>query len=718
MRDPKGRGKAMMPADSEDSAVTRRWFLSFGPAAGAGLAIGCWLPEPEVREEEDPQADEIRKHPSLWIRITPDDLITVALPRAEMGQGISTALPMLVCEKLDADWENIRTEWAPLSRSHGRQLTAASDSLRTLWLPFRQVGALAREMLITAAAEGWGVETTTCRAERGRVVHDPTGRTTPYGALADRAARLPLPKEAPLKRREDFRRIGTSIPRLDVPEKSTGRAIYGWDVTLPGLMIASVRHSPVLGGSLRRFDDGEARAVPGVRAVVPLTDERKAETTAIAVVAESFWTAERALKKLELEWDEGEHAAASSATLEATFRELAGYRPRTVSRVGAPRQAMLRASRHLEAVYETPYLAHAAMETMNCTARVSEDSCEIWVPTQNPAYVRKAAARLCNLPRSAVTVHRTYLGGGFGRRQRVDTVTEAVQIAKAVGSPVKVLWSREEDMRHAYYRPAGLHQLRAGLDGDGLPFVWTHRIAGVGGSDALLVQGIDDVPYAIPHQWVTLVRRSRGPLRTGPWRGLARSQNTFATECFLDEVAHAAGLDPVDLRARLLSRAPRFRAVLELAAERAGWKTPVPGRHRGIALGENFGAVCAQVAEVSIAKGKPRVHRVVCAVDCGQVVNPDIARAQIEGGIVFGLSAALGEEIAIESGRVQQSSFDDYPVLRMPEAPEIEVYLVPSVEPPAGIGETSGPVTAPAVGNACFAATGMRIRRLPIRLTA
>jgi isoquinoline 1-oxidoreductase beta subunit len=699
--------------------LSRRRFLVLAATTGAGLAVGCWLPESEVLEHADPHVDRFRTDPSLWIRIAPDDLVTIALPRAEMGQGISTALPMLVAEELEVDWAKVRVEPAPLLPEYGRQLTAASDAVRTLWAPLREAGALARELLIEAAARAWTVDRTSCRADNGRIVHLPTGRSNRYGALADQASRLPLPREVSLKRREDFRIIGTPVPRLDIPDKAKGRAIYGWDVTLPGLRIASVRHSPVFGGTLRWFDDRAARAVPGVHAVVPLVTGRRRQRTAIAVVADSFWTAERALKELELEWDDGDKSDLSSAGFDETLRKLGGYRARTVARTGSPRQAMLRSAREVDATYETPYVAHFTMETMSCTARVSGGTCELWVPTQNPTYVQEVAAGICRVPPSAVTVHRTHMGGGYGRRQRVDAVAEAVQIARALGdgAPVKVLWSREEDARHAYYRPATLHRLRAGLDRRGLPSVWMHRIAGLSGSDTLLIQGIDDVPYAFPHRWVTLVRRSRGPVRTGPWRGLARSQNTFATECFLDEVAGASGLDPLDLRTRLLSGAPRFRAVVRLAAEKAGWKAPrAPGRHLGIALGENFGAACAQVAEVSVTPGSIRVHRIVCAVDCGQVVNPDIARAQIEGGIVFGLSSALGEKITLSEGRVRQSSFDDYPVLRMPDVPRIEVYLVPSDEPPTGLGETSGPVVAPAVANACFAATGAPIRRLPIRL--
>jgi isoquinoline 1-oxidoreductase beta subunit len=622
---------------------------------------------------------------------------------------------MLVAEELECAWEDVRVEEAPLAPEYGRQLTAASDAVRSLWMPLREAGALAREMLITAAAGAWNVERHTCRAESGCVVHEPTGRSLRYGELAGEAGRLPIPIGVTLKHREDFHLVGTSVPRLDIPDKATGRVVYGCDVALPGLLVASVRHAPVRGGTLRRYDAQRAREIPGVNAVVPLKSGRARETTAIAVVADGFWTAERGLDALSLEWEDGEHGAASSATIDDTFRELAGYRPRTVARTGSPLQAMLRAAGSIEAVYQTPHLAHFTMETMNCTARVSERACELWVPTQNPSDVQETAARLCRLPTSAVTVHRTLLGGGFGRRQRMDAVSEAIQIATEVDAPVKVMWSREEETRHAFYRPGTLHELRAGFDERGMPVAWNHTIAGISGSDMLLVQGIDDVPYDIPHQWVRLVRRSRGPVRTGPWRGLARSQNTFATECFLDEVAHEGGFDPLDLRAELLSGAPRFRAVLELAAEKAGWRAPRrAGRQLGVALGENFGSACAQVAEVSVQRGVPRVHRIVCAVDCGQLVNPDTAKAQMEGGIVFGLSAALGEEITLRDGRVQESSFHDYPVMRMSSVPDIEVHFVPSDEPPGGVGETSGPVVAPAVVNALSRATGTRIRTLPI----
>lgn len=701
--------------------LSRRGLLKLAAVSGTGLAVGyplAWFLEQEEEPAGPARPDRWPTEPgpgAVWVRIGRDDRVTVVLPRCEMGQGAMTSLAMLVAEELEVDWEAVRTEWAPVTPEYGRQLTGASDSVRTFWLPLRQAGAAAREMLRSAAGHAWQVDPDGCRAELGRVWHPSGDRSLSYGELAEAAARLPVPLEIRLKAPAEFQVIGTPVPRLDIPSKVDGRAIYGWDVSVPGMVIAGIRHCPVEGGTLERFDAAPLDDIPGIRDVVCL-EGRDGACTAIAVLADSFWTAERGLRALRTTWRPGPNATATSARLARSFARFAERSDRAIVERGTPRDEILRAGRRIDAVYETPYLAHATMEPINCTARVEAGRCDVWIPTQLPTRVQEVAAEVSGLPREAVTVHQTFLGGGFGRRQQIDMVAEAVQLARRAGVPIKLLWSREEDIAHGYYRPATYHQLSAALDDRGLPTALLHRIVGIGLSDTILVQGIDEVPYQIAHRRVSLVRQSRGPVNTGPWRGLARSQNTFVTECFLDEIARAGRRDPLALRRELLSRAPRHRAVLELAASKAGWNRPLPaGRYHGLALGENFGGICAQVAEVSLAAGGGvRVHRVVCALDCGRMVNPDTVVAQMEGGIVFGLSAALKEAITIADGRVEQHNFNDYPVLRMSEVPAIEVYLIDSADDPGGVGETSVPPIAPAVANAVSGATGVPVRRLPI----
>lgn len=661
------------------------------------------------------------RDPWIWVKIDPDGVVSVVLARCEMGQGSMTGLAMLVAEELDVEWEGIRTEWAqpPDPAIYGSLLTGASNAIRTHWEPLRKAGAIARSLLVSAAAARWSVDEGECATRRGTVVHPASGRSLPYGALAEPAARLPLPSRVELESPDEFTLIGRSPVRLDLPAKVRGEALFGIDVKVPDMLVATIVHCPVYYGVLEDLDSRRTLEVPGVRHVVRLSAAGLSSVvTAVAVVADSFWAARRGAAALELRWREGRNAGASSEQLRRELERLARTDARPAVTFGDAGKALASASRTLSATYSTPYLAHATMEPMNCTARIQGGRCEIWVPTQDPARARRAAAREAGIAERNVVVHPTYLGGGFGRRQATDFVAQAVEIARAVGAPVKLIWSREEDIGRSLFRPLTVHHLEAGLDRRGLPVAWWHRIGGMARSDTLLIQGVDDLPYAIPHRRVDLFRRGRGPVRTGPWRGLARSQNCFATECFLDEVARAGGQDPLELRLRLLRDAPRYRNVLEIAAEQAGWGRPrAAGRHVGIAVGENFGAACAEVAEVSITEGNEiRVHRIVCAADCGHLVHPDAVAAQMEGGIIFGLSAALKGAITLRDGRVEQSNFHDYPIVRMPEAPAIDVHLVTSREDPKGVGETSLPPIAPAVANAVFAATGRRIRELPLRL--
>jgi isoquinoline 1-oxidoreductase beta subunit len=600
------------------------------------------------------------------------------------------------------------------------QLTGGSFSVRTSWLRFRQAGAAAKEMLVEAAAREWGVSPETCVAENSTVTHPPTGRRLTYGQLTDKAARLPVPEKPRLKSPKDFRLIGRRVKRLENPPKVDGRAVYGIDVKVPGLLVATVARCPVFGGTVKRFDATQAKAVEGVRHVVQID-------AGVAVVADGFWLAKLGRDALPIEWEEGPTATVSSAGITKTFEALT-QQPGPVARhEGDAESALAAATKRLDVVYEVPYLAHATMEPMTCTAHVRADGCDIWTGTQWQDGTQNVAAKITGLPAASIRVHTTLLGGGFGRRFEQDFVAEAVAISKAVGAPIKLVWSREDDMQHDFYRPTTFNRLSAGIDADGSLIAWTHRIVSPSiaarafpalikdGIDGTSIEGAANIPYAIPNIHVECTMKETG-VPVGFWRSVGSSQNAFITECFLDEVAAAAGKDPYELRRALLVRAPRHKGVLELAATKAGWGQPLPpGHYRGIAVAESFGSWVAQVAEVSVnPAAEVRVHRVVCAVDCGIVVNPDTVEAQMESGIVYGLTAALMGEITIANGRVEQSNFHDYPMLRINQMPVVEVHIMPSSEAPGGVGEPGTPPIAPAVVNAIFAATGKRIRSLPI----
>jgi isoquinoline 1-oxidoreductase beta subunit len=590
-------------------------------------------------------------------------------------------------------------------------------------------------MLVSAAAATWQVDRATCRAERGAVIHAPSGRRLPYGRLVARAAALPVPADAPLKDPKDFRLLGTRLRRIDTPSKVDGSAVFGMDVKVPGMLIASIERSPVLGGKLKHLNAERAMALTGVRHVVELKPSSwmgpaggwaAGCAAGVAVVADSYWEAVGGRRALEIEWDEGDAATLDSASVRAQLAALADQRGIVAQTVGDAAAALAAAAKRIEAVYEVPFVHHATMEPMNCTAHVRADGVDIWAPTQNQGDAQKVAAQVTGLPVERVRIHTTLSGGGFGRRLEPDFVSEAARVSKAVGAPVKVIWSREDDMRNGFYRPTSYNRFAAGLDASGRPVAWTHRIAGTPlrlkfgplekGIDDSLVDGAVDLPYAFSNVLVDQLTLELGPVPRGPWRSVGVSHNGFVTECFLDEVAAAGGRDPFELRRELLRDKPRHRGVLELAAEKAGWGTPLPaGRGRGIALAEWGPTVCVEVAEVAVdADGSVHVPRVVCAVDCGPVVNPGQVEAQIQGGVVFGLSAALYGEITLDRGRVVQANFDTYPVVRMPEAPVVEVHIVASTEKQGGTGEPGVPPIAPAVCNAIFAVTGKRIRKLPI----
>jgi isoquinoline 1-oxidoreductase beta subunit len=713
---------------NEKMHISRREFFKVGVAIGGGFLLGLSFPTREGLVETGAATTFA---PNAWIRINADGIVTVMLHKSEMGQGITTSLPMLIAEELEADWTKIQTEFAPAHKDYfswitptfGAQFTGGSRSIRGSWETLMKAGAVAREMLIAAAAQTWGVDPKTCRAEKGEVIHQPSGQRAAYGTLAEKAATMPAPQEVALKDPKDFKLLGTKVARLDTPLKVNGSAVFGTDVKIPGMLVATVVHCPVFGGKVASFDATKAKAIKGVRDVVQIS-------SGVAVVAEGYWPAKQGAAALEIKWDEGPNARVSSGSITEDFKKLAEQAGAVARKEGDAVQALAGAAKKLEAVYEVPFLNHATMEPMNCTAHVRPDGCDVWAPTQGQTAAQQVTMKITGLPEEAVKIHTTYLGGGFGRRFETDFVADAVEVSKAIGVPIKVIWSREEDMQHGFYRPATYNRLSAGLDEKGVPVAWTHRIVGPSimsrvfpnrvkdGIDPSSIEGAYNIPYAIPNIFVDYSIKDTG-VPVGFWRSVGSSQNAYITECFVDELAAVAGKDPYEFRLQLMgNKFPRHRGVLELAAAKAGWGQPLPqGRHRGIAVAESFGSFVAEVAEISLNnEGNIRIHKIVCAVDCGWYVNPDTIEAQMQSGIVYGLTSTFYGEISIENGRVKQSNFHDYQMLRIDEMPVIEVYIVPSKEKPGGIGEPGTPPVAPAVVNAIFAATGKRIRKLPIRV--
>ena len=682
--------------------ATRREFLQTSVAAGATLVIGFRSPAFDRRRPPS-------FRPNAWLEVLPDGTVNIWTGRSEMGQGVRTAMPMIVAEELGADWQSVRVIQADADRAYGDQMTVGSRSVQSGWEPLRHAGAAARAMLITAAALTWGVPAAECRAERGAVKHAASGRSLGYGQLTERAATLPVPENPRLKSPAEFTIVGTRVPRVDTPAKVTGRAQFGIDTRVPGMVFAAVARCPVFGGQVVSFDATAARAVPGVTGVQQIT-------RGVAVVAENTWAAFQGKRALRVEWSEGENARWSSADISQAFAAAAARPGEAVRATGDVDAALRGSNRTVDAIYEAPYLAHACMEPMNCTAQVTGSRAEIWAPTQNPQGIQREAARLLGFAPEAVTVHVTYMGGGFGRRGGpMDYGTEAVELAAKLGKPVQVVWTREDDIQNGVYRPATYNVLRAALDAAGRPLAWAHTLVGPEGPPFMITRGADELIYAIPNFRLTRVKEDPG-IPVAPWRGVGPSQNGFIVESFVDELAHAAGKDPYDYRRELVAAEPRLVAVLDRAAERAGWRsTPSAGHSRGIALWRFGDTFVAEVAEVSVQlDGSPRVHRVVCAIDCGTVINPDTVAAQCQSNIVYGLTATLYGEIDIDRGRVVQSNFNNYPMLRLAQMPEVEVVLIRNDAAPGGVGEAALPAIAPAVCNAMFAATGKRIRRLPV----
>jgi CO/xanthine dehydrogenase Mo-binding subunit len=729
--------------------ITRRTFL-VGSAAGA-LLVGCALA---------PTGGRIRRYhrrtgefqPNAWIRIKADGTIVFTLDRVEMGQGTMTSHAALVCEELEVDPTTIAIEHAAASRVYDNrdralniQITGGSTSTKQSWRPLREAGAVAREMLRRAAAATWGVPLRACSAANGAITHAASGRTLRYGELVAAAAEQDVPRVR-LKQPGEWTLIGKSLDRLDARPKVDGSGVYGIDVALPGMLTAVVVRPPVRGGRVKRLDDDAARARPGVVDVVAIPE-------GVAVIANGYWPARTAAELLAIEWDAGPGGDTDTDALFAAYERLAGRRGKRARDRGDAYRAIRPAGGRttLTATYRVPYLAHATMEPQNATARIEHGRCEVWAPTQTPGVARWRVAEAIGFDLDAVAIHTTMIGGGFGRRGLVDYAVEAARLAQHTGRPVKVIWSREDDQAHDWYRPMAVQRMHGSLE-RGAIAGWLHRIVGQsiiaseGGDftgamvpnrtpralrriaasapprlfargtllDETAVEGAADLPYAIPN-----LRVEHTPVETGVpvgfWRSVGHSYTAFATECFLDELAHAAGKDPFALRRELLARHPRHKGVLELAAARAGWGAPLPaGVGRGIAVHHSFHSYCAQVIEASVDGNRVRVHRVVAAIDCGRVVNPGLVAAQLESAVIFGLSAALKQQVTFRRGRVQETNFHTYRALRMFESPAIETHIVSSQEPPTGVGEPGVPPVAPALCNAIFAATGRRLRTLPV----
>ena len=719
------------------SGVSRRTFVKIAGVAGVGLTLGVTY---KVMSGPEPPFTDAAFAPNAFLRIDTDGSITVVVGKSEMGQGVSTALPMLLAEELEVPLERVAFEFAPAHPAYGAalgmQVTGGSTSVAESWIPLREAGAAARLMLREAAARAWSISASDIEM-RDAMAHHPDGSTLDYGELAAAAADVDVPKDVPLKDPSDFRLIGTPQRRLDIPVKTTGEAVFGIDAGPSDARVALIARCPVFGGSVRSFDPGPALAVQGVDEVVELSN-------GVAVVADGYWPAKKGRDALVIVWDEGDGSTLNDAEITRRFESAIQAGGGVAEEHGDVDAALAAGSDPIRATYALPYLAHATMEPMNCTAVVEDGRCTVWAPTQwqnGPSLLaggaRQVAGKMSGVGADDTVVHTTFLGGGFGRRAETDFVAEAAELAGLVEGPVKVIWSREDDMQHDFYRPASHHEFTALLDDDGMPAAWRHDMASQSilqrlmpgwlpafirnrtimpnGVDPTAVEGASDQPYHVPNFRMSAATVDL-PIPVGFWRSVGHTHTAFVVESFIDELAHAAGKDPYQYRRDLLGEHPRHVAVLDAVAKAAAWGSAVPeGRARGIAVAESFGSYVAEVAEISLEDGRPRVHKVWCAVDCGVIVNPAIVRAQMESGIIYGLTATLYGRINIEGGRAVQSNFDDYQMVRMREAPEIEVLLVPSGDAPGGVGEPGVPPIAPAVTNALFALEGRRVRELPVR---
>ncbi len=711
--------------------VTRRDFIRTGIAAGS-LVLAVDLTGCVSKGEAVPAGPALA--PDAFVRVGTDGRVTVISKHLEMGQGAYTGLATIVAEELDADWSMVGVEGAPADASRYANLalgpiqgTGGSTAMANSWAQLRKAGATARAMLVAAAAAEWGVDPSTLVTEAGVVRQAGGGKRASYGSLVAKASALPVPADVPLKEPKDFRLIGKTVPRLDAKDKSTGKAMFTQDVKLPGMLTAVVLHPPRFGATVKSIDDAAARAVPGVSDVVQIP-------TGVAVLADGYWPAHQGRAALKVEWDESKAYRESTDQLVVRYRELAAKPGAVARKDGNASGALAAAARKLDVTYEVPFLAHACMEPMNCIVQLGANQLEIWTGDQFQTVDQGNLAKVAGLKPEQVTINMLYAGGSFGRRANPhsDYQTEALTIAQAIkgAAPVKLVWSREDDMRGGYYRPLTIHRMQGGLDAAGTPVAWHQRIVGQSiiagtafepfmikdGIDGSSVEGAANSRYQVPNFQVEL-HSPRIPVPVQWWRSVGHTHSAFAVESFVDELAEAAGQDPVEFRRAILANAPRHLGVLNLAAEKAGWGTPLPaGKARGVAVHESFGSFVAEVAEVSIEGGKPRVHRVVVAVDCGLAINPDIVRMQMESCVAYGLSAALYGAITLKDGAVAQGNFNDYQVLRINEMPKVEVHIVPSAEAPTGVGEPGTPPIAPAVTNALYRLAGKRIRSLPITL--
>jgi isoquinoline 1-oxidoreductase beta subunit len=710
---------------SKPNDMTRRQFIKSGALLGGGLVLACHLPFGRKSALAGQQGEFA---PNAFLRISPDESITIIVNKSEMGQGVYTSLPMLVAEELCCNWKKVRFLPSPVAPEYNHaqfgpiMVTGGSSSVRSEWARLSLAGAAAREMLISAAAQIWNVAPASCKAENGFVI-SPSGIKLSYGQLVEKAAKLPVPKEPQLKAGKK-NLLGTPAKRLDSPAKINGSAIFGIDVQEPGMLTAVIARPPVFGGKVVSFNADKAKAIPGVRSVVAIE-------AGVVVAADDFWQAQKGRELLTIIWDEGKWSSLSTPAMHEQYARLAETPGLVARKDGDAAKYLDNNHEKVEAVFEMPYLAHATMEPLNCFVDLKKDRCLIRTGSQFQTIDRAAAARVAGLKPEQIIFETTFLGGGFGRRANPasDFVVEAVQTAKALGKPVKLMYTREDDMKSGYYRPMWYNRVEAALDKKGFPLAWRHRIVGQSiiagtpfepvmvkdGVDHTSVEGASDTPYSIPNLQVELHSTTNGvPVLW--WRSVGHSHTAFVMESFMDELAHKAGQDPYRYRRILLAKHPRNLKVLQTAAEKAGWGKPLPkGRARGIAVHESFGSFIAQVAEVSLDKGGSiKVHRVVCAIDCGRIVNPDTVKAQMESGIIFGLSAALYGAITFKNGRVEQGNFDSYPLVRMGVAPKIEVHIVASNEEPGGVGEPGVPPIAPAVANALFALNGARVRTLPM----
>jgi isoquinoline 1-oxidoreductase beta subunit len=706
--------------------LSRRQFLKMTAGTGLGIAVAASPLGVRLLSAAEMAEEGAAVRLGAWLRIAPDNTVTIIVNKSEMGQGVYTSLPMIVADELDADWRNVRMEAAPAADVYkdpawGTQATGGSTTIRHMYEPLRKAGAAARDMLRTAASEEWGVPLAECMVSQGKVRHKKSARFLTYGRLAQKASYLTIPQNPLLKKESQFRYIGKEIPRLDMHDKVNGTAVFGIDSFAPDMLYAAIARPPAYGADLASSDQAAARRVHGVQQVVPIY-------SGVAVCADTIDAAWKGRDALKASWKDGRYPGLNTESLEKEFMSKLDAQGVIARNDGDAGVAINAAAKKLDATYVLPYLSHATMEPMNCTAHVRADACDIWVPTQNQTGVQTLAMKITGLKQEQVRVHTTYLGGGFGRRFETDVVEEALTLSISMGRPVKLVWKREEDMQNDFYRPANCSRIEGALDSTGSVTAWSHKIVCPSifsrvfpgmvkkGIDPAAVEGLENMEYEVPNLRVEYVRMDT-PVPTGFWRSVGSSHNAFTVESFVDELSHAANKDPLEFRLTLLKKHPRARRVLQTAAEKAGWGKPLSkGQARGIAYHFSFGSYVAEVAEVSVNKqnGVIKVHKVTCAVDCGKVVNPAIIQNQLMGAVMMGLSAALKEKVEFANGGVKSENFSDYDLLRMNEAPAVDVHIVKNTEKSGGIGEPGVPPVAPAVANAVFAATKARVRQLPM----